>query len=230
MSAASSSSLLSGKEESRRVSPSSSIYRPTPIKSESIPVRTLDDECNGSSNPRPTPQTLIPDKSGSSTKPILKEIYNPEMQDSDGRTPLMRACSAGDISRMQVLIDKGARVDQVDYDGFYAVHYSQSREATDLLLKSGAELQVAATDGTIPAHMFCQRDDIENLEICIINNIDLLTQDNLGNTLLHRACEGRSSKCVRLLLKNGLSPNIPNFRGRTPLHIAAERDNFDAIK
>jgi len=166
----------------------------------------------------------------SAAKPILNEIYNPDMQDSEGRTPLMRASMNGDIQRMQILLDKGARVFQVDFDGCYAVHFSATRETTMLLMQHGATLHMESKDGSLPAHMFCQRDDLENLELSVAEHVDIFTVDNIGNSLLHRACESKSLKCVRYLLQQGLSPNTKNLRGRTPVHAAAAIDNFDALK
>ena len=39
------------------------------------------------------------------------------MADKEGRTPLMEACSYGYLSIAEVLIDKGARINQVNNTG-----------------------------------------------------------------------------------------------------------------
>lgn len=50
-----------------------------------------------------------------------------------------------------------------------------------------------------------------------INNI----RDQNGNTLLILACNLRDFKMVKLLLMNGLNPNIKNSNGNTGMHFAA---------
>lgn len=46
----------------------------------------------------------------------------------------------------------------------------------------------------------------------------LEARDEAGNILLHVACQNKNRRIVKLLLKSGISVNIQNTRGNTPLH------------
>ena len=55
------------------------------------------------------------------------------------------------------------------------------------------------------------------------NGIDY--QDSVGNTALHWAIECRNPDVVKTLLSHGADPALPDFRGMTPLHMAAFHDH-----
>mmetsp|Transcript_58701 Transcript_58701/g.137962 ORF Transcript_58701/g.137962 Transcript_58701/m.137962 type:complete len:279 (-) Transcript_58701:326-1162(-) len=44
-------------------------------------------------------------------------------------------------------------------------------------------------------------------------------QDSYGNTTLHAACQGGSTKTAKVLLREGCETNIQNLQGNTPLHL-----------
>jgi len=44
-------------------------------------------------------------------------------------------------------------------------------------------------------------------------------QDEYGNTPLHAACQGGSTKTAKVLLRHGCDTNIQNLQGNTPLHL-----------
>jgi ankyrin repeat protein len=50
-------------------------------------------------------------------KAILAQGINPDVRDSDGRTPLMLACFLGDKEMAKVLLESGADVNAKDENG-----------------------------------------------------------------------------------------------------------------
>ena len=46
---------------------------------------------------------------------------------------------------------------------------------------------------------------------------------------LHLACALERERCVHQLLEIGASPNLPDYAGRTPLHIAARFGHVDIV-
>ncbi|MGP1459002.1 MAG: ankyrin repeat domain-containing protein [Treponema sp.] len=75
----------------------------------------------------------------------LTLIQNPDKQDKNGRTALMKAVQSGNDWEIRLLIKSGADVNMRDRDGWtalmYAVRYQNSLDAVNLLLKNGAEIQ-----------------------------------------------------------------------------------------
>ena len=70
---------------------------------------------------------------------------DPDTRDSDGRTPLMRACRKGHTPSVQALLDAGADPNLVDADGLIALMYAAQKTKVDnvqLLLDRGADPSV----------------------------------------------------------------------------------------
>ena len=60
----------------------------------------------------------------------------------------------------------------------------------------------------------------------IINNYDINTCDEVGNTLLTIACINGDFKIAQYLLKNGANPNCVNLYKNTPLHYALANHDY----
>ena len=79
--------------------------------------------------------------------PVVSEkkklIANPNLKDKDGRTDLMKACALGNEWQIKNLLESGAKVNLQDKDGWtalmYAVRYSESLTAVNLLLDADAD-------------------------------------------------------------------------------------------
>ncbi len=111
--------------------------------------------------------------------------------------PLMEAAAEQNIDRIKLLIEAGYPVDQVDKDGWTALHYAArfgKRKSVLLLIQKGANL----------------------------NKLDMLYEDSP----LHHAVIGNHLEIVDLLLKHGANPNIRNGtifqEASTPLFMALD--------
>lgn len=54
--------------------------------------------------------------------------------------------------------------------------------------------------------------------------------DDTGDTLLHRHVRNNDLQGVKTLLSQGVNPNISNYRGYTPIHIACENGFSDIVR
>ncbi|XP_035663981.1 death-associated protein kinase 1-like [Branchiostoma floridae] len=62
--------------------------------------------------------------------------------------------------------------------------------------------------------------DVEKVRRGLEAGVDVNTEDEYGDTGLHRACAGGHVKVVELLIKNGANVNVTNWTGDTGLHEA----------
>ncbi|CAB0033834.1 unnamed protein product [Trichogramma brassicae] len=123
-------------------------------------------------------------------------------------------------------------VDVRDNKGNTPLHLAlryENKKATELLLKAGADPNLADAKGSTPLHIVSQECRCYGLAQVLFKICDELNQplrvnarDKLGNTPLHyeaqNACHGPSD-LMELLLRLGADPNLANDAGITPLHI-----------
>lgn len=128
-----------------------------------------------------------------------REGFSVDVQDADGRTPLMHAVLDGRCGLVKLLIELGADLNAQDGNGFSALHFAAQNfqvEPARSLCRAGAE-------------------------------VDL--RDRHGNTPLWRAVfdsKGRG-EMIRLLLESGADRKSKNKSGKTPLDLANTIGNYD---
>ena len=67
-------------------------------------------------------------------------------------------------------------------------------------------------------------------EMLIQNGADPSLKDNGGFSLLHFAARGGNTSIINKLLSLGLDVDLKYLYGKTPLIIAIEKNNSDAVK
>ena len=123
---------------------------------------------------------------------LLARGANPDARDEDGRTPIFSALLGGSVALLGLLLESKADVNARDSLGATALH--------------------VAAEEVLP----------EAATLLIGRGADVDLQDEEGNTPLGRAvfsARGRYD-VVRLLLKSGASPDVPNKAGETPRQLA----------
>ncbi|MES1206032.1 MAG: ankyrin repeat domain-containing protein [Pseudomonadota bacterium] len=124
---------------------------------------------------------------------LLAAGAHPDVQDSEGRTPLMSAVLGGSIGLVGLLMESGADVNAQDSDGFSALHFAAQEDLPEmarLLVAKGA-------------------------------NVNL--QDADGSSVLWRAVFSarRGNEIIQLLVEAGAKPDLANKAGETPRALAA---------
>ncbi|CAB0038441.1 unnamed protein product [Trichogramma brassicae] len=121
----------------------------------------------------------------------------------------------------------------------YALNDSCDRYLIKLLLRNGADVNLANEERSTPLHFICQnfQDMLVGIIFEVINKFDQLVevnaQDKLGNTPLHLALKfarfSMNKTKLECLLENGADANLDNKEGSTPLHIICSRRMDDDL-
>jgi len=129
---------------------------------------------------------------------LLRAGADPNIPDTLGTTPLIRASVHGFHDIVKLLIEKGAAINTQDNFGNTALQAAARNKDCEpktflLLIKHGA-----------------------NLDIC----------NKEGNTALHYAALLNREDIVKILMSNGANPNLLNKRSDTPTELAIYYKHF----
>uniref|UniRef100_A0ABD2XEJ9 Cadherin domain-containing protein n=1 Tax=Trichogramma kaykai TaxID=54128 RepID=A0ABD2XEJ9_9HYME len=109
-----------------------------------------------------------------------------------------------------------------------------NRRVVDLLLRNGANPNLANKNGLTPLHIICKRYDDDGLVKMLfeLSNekyqpLQVDAQDEFGDTPLQVTLSCDRKNLFELLLRKGANPNLANSEGSTPLHIICQRYHDD---
>lgn len=161
---------------------------------------------------------------------------NAESEDYEGGlTPLMVACSSGNVIATEKLIAKGADLNarSMEYENhgvtalMYAAKYGK-KQCFDLLLKAGADPMLRDADGhsIVPPAVNGNNDTI--LQQALDLGFSLREEIKTCNWILGASVSNGNKWMFDLLIENGAATNMP--KGRYPLHIAAATGQLEMLK
>ena len=157
-------------------------------------------------------------------KEILKDPKTElDAIDELGWTPLMIACSAGNIEIVKELIGSGADINRPNINGQTVLHYAASKshfEICELLLNSKANVNSQDKYGSTPLHRAASKGNTKIVNLLLSSpHIQVNIQDNFGNTPLHCACEEERLAECKALIESGGDLEILNKEKQTPLDL-----------
>ena len=131
---------------------------------------------------------------------LLDHGANTDLEDQDGRLPLVRAYDRRNIEAMRLLLEYGANGD-VRYGSF------------ELLL-----------------HHASYRGRCEAVQLLLEHNADANAKDSKKWTPLHWASTGGHVKVVQLLLDYGAGVDVQLMNRNTPLHQASRHGHLEVVQ
>uniref|UniRef100_A0ABD2WSE2 Uncharacterized protein n=1 Tax=Trichogramma kaykai TaxID=54128 RepID=A0ABD2WSE2_9HYME len=172
---------------------------------------------------------------------LLKNDADPNVADVDGSTPLHILCNRSrytdkneELSELLFLIKDGThqplKVEAQDKWVRTPLHLAlieNQEKMIQLLLRQGANPNLANAKGSTPLHTICERcydDDIIKMFFEINDErhemVQVDARDNLGNTPLHPILNSGGRRTLfEFLLRRGANPNAVNVEGSMALHI-----------
>ena len=162
-------------------------------------------------------------------KILLKAGADPNIADANGDT-LSHYAVRGNASKevLQNIIDHGADVNVTNNENQTALLLAcedGNENAITVLLKAGADPNIADADGDICLHDAVRRDNSKEVIQAIIDHgadVNATNRDNC--TALMFACHKGNEEIINILLKAGADPSIADGDGDTCLHDAIRGD------
>ncbi len=163
-------------------------------------------------------------------KLLIDRGADPEIRRASiGDTVLHNAAERGTVEVVEYLISRECDVRDTDKFGFTPLHFARTPEIAGRILDRGAALEIRSKAGLTPVwtsllgegtESFQRRGGgFEVMKLLVDRGADLHVRDNDGSCMLHFAVYF-GPEAVSYLLKKGLSPDIKNSQGKTPLDMA----------
>ncbi|MBX9703032.1 MAG: ankyrin repeat domain-containing protein, partial [Silvanigrellaceae bacterium] len=143
----------------------------------------------------------------------------------DQGSPLAHAVDIKSLPIVQLLITKGANVNNIDKSSMAPIHRAiakqSSLEIINCLIKHKADLTLRDEKGQSALHLAVVRDNLEAVKALVEAQPEMLhSTDNLGNTPLHYV---KNAKIAEYLISQKANLESVNIMGNTPLHEIARR-------
>jgi ankyrin repeat protein len=156
-----------------------------------------------------------------------------------GATPLFHAAAVGSVDSMRLLLDKGAKVNATTYGGMTALMVAvHDLDKVRLLVDRGADVTLASTNGRTALQLAAMGgSSAAVVRYLLTHGADARAVDHGNITTVTAAAVGNDTESIRLLVDAGGDINravtgddLGDFRGATPLMMAAAAGNTDAVR
>ncbi|XP_072017913.1 LOW QUALITY PROTEIN: uncharacterized protein [Amphiura filiformis] len=139
-----------------------------------------------------------------------------------------------DLEFVEIILHRGANVNCTDKHGQTILHEACRAWEIDVaqfLIENGADVNKADLHGRSPMHVAAAVDYPEMLMLLSENggNIECLTKGE-NQTPMHYAARNDACSALRVLQKAGANIHCRDYKGRTPLQVAAELDRSETAK
>lgn len=168
-------------------------------------------------------------------KTILYTIPAPSTNlcDHAGHTALHIAAEKGYIEVVELLIEKGSKVDSIDNRSWTPLHRAAYMGHTDVvkaLVGRGAVVSPFDNMGCSPLHRAAMRGETSVMEFLLACGTDIEAADTDGCTPLYWASDLGSQEGVLLLLNHGANTEVLGIGRSTALQNAARRGHTNTVE
>src|SRR6266403_2612882 len=169
---------------------------------------------------------------------LLKSCADLNSRDYLGRVPLHRVSQGSQLVLVEssleiarLLVNCGAKPDVTDDDEgdtpLHAAAHSGSRDIAELLVGSGASLDIRNKNQQTPLYMACRSGKLDVSRFLIDRGSDINSRDGEGFTPLHVSSRFGHIEAARQMIDCGSDVNTRDANHWTPLHYASRYGHLD---
>ena len=150
---------------------------------------------------------------------LIKEPEKLNALDRYKCTPLAWAATRGQWETVRWLLEAGADVRNIGWDGGTVLHracHYDNPEIVSLLLEKGADLMCQNQWGRAAIHVVARRNCLKTVVLLIARGADLLAVTNEGWTPLHVAAKSGHRDMMKLLIDAGAPEDVEDKDGKVP--------------
>ena len=146
----------------------------------------------------------------------------------------MVASNKGNVDAMKVLLNARADPNIVSVDGSTWLHAALegdcSKEALQIIIEHGADVNATNKQNITPLMVASSKGNVDAMNVLLNARADPNVTSVDGGTWLHAALEGDCSKeALQVIIEHGTDMNATNKLNITPLELASEKRNINAI-
>ena len=154
----------------------------------------------------------------------------------NGNHALHKAVQKGHIQTVQLLVDCGADVNELNECGQTPLHTAAGGEKDcpelcSILLKHNAKIDAVDKDGNQPLHLACEAGLTSTDQRLLDYNADVFSANNFHQTVLHKSvCSKRDcSEVCEMLIAKGSRVNVTDSNGHTSLQLACRKGHIKTV-
>ncbi|XP_041042130.1 death-associated protein kinase 1 isoform X3 [Carcharodon carcharias] len=159
--------------------------------------------------------------------------YDINQANKHGTPPLMIAAGCGNVQILNLLIQKGAKIDVQDKSGSNALYWAARHGHTEMLkflLQKECPLNVQDKSGETALHVAARYGNVEVVQYLCNVGVNPNLQDRDQETPLHCAAWHGYYAVAKALCEANCSVHVKNKEGETPLLTAAARGYVDIVE
>jgi ankyrin repeat protein len=162
-------------------------------------------------------------------KPIPVDIRSKEF-----KTGLMLACFNKDPKMVEMLLNKGAKLELTDVDdGWTALHYashSGCQESVKQLIDKGANIEARTNINETSLHLAAKNNNIDVLKLLIEKQAQIEAKTDNEETTLHLAVKHNSLDVVKFLIEKGANIEAKTNENKTSVYLATTLNHVSIVE
>ncbi|CAL5002148.1 unnamed protein product [Urochloa decumbens] len=163
------------------------------------------------------------------------------MTAAEGVTPFMASAQSGDVSTVKYLLDRGGNLMKADDKGRTVLHHAACTGSTKaaineqdktvkILLDHHANPNTTFNGMNTPLMGALLYHSLKCMKLLIKAGADVNGKGTVMSPLVIATIRGGYTNEIRLLLKAGADPNIPDDLGRLPVELSAINDCMEEVE